>query len=153
VGLSWRDAMTAARGARALRRGAGDLHRPSRSTRRGGWPRWLPVRPWAGALALVGAISGGLAWMGLQNGWAIYAIAINVTAAVFVILDKALARLGMWRIPERTLLALALAGGSPAAWLAMQAVRHKTSKRSFKLAFLLVALAQAAAGYWFITWS
>lgn len=43
------------------------------------------------------------------------------------------------RVPERTLLSLALAGGSVAAWLAMKFFHHKTIKSSFRRNFGIIA--------------
>ncbi len=50
------------------------------------------------------------------------------------------------RVPERALLLLALAGGSPAALLGMRLFHHKTSKESFKVKFWFVILVQASPG-------
>ena len=46
-------------------------------------------------------------------------------------LDKGRAKSGKWRIPERTLLLLALAGGSLGALAGMIMFRHKTRKPKF----------------------
>jgi hypothetical protein len=46
-------------------------------------------------------------------------------------------------LSERTLLLLALLGGSPAAWVARHYFHHKTSKRSFVIRFRLIVLIQA----------
>lgn len=54
-----------------------------------------------------------------------------VTAAVYA-WDKAMAgRPGARRVPERTLIALNLAGGFAGAWLVFLGIRHKTRHRSF----------------------
>ena len=49
--------------------------------------------------------------------------------------DKSAAVSGEWRISERTLLVLGLAGGWPGAIVAQQVLRHKSSKASFRSAF------------------
>lgn len=66
-------------------------------------------------------------------------VCINlVTIAVFA-WDKYTAIKGQWRIPERTLLMLALVGGSPGPIIARQRLRHKTRKQSFRARLLLIA--------------
>lgn len=60
-----------------------------------------------------------------------YLAAINFTTWVAYGLDKGRAKFGKWRIPERTLLLLALAGGSLGALAGMIMFRHKTRKPKF----------------------
>ena len=60
-----------------------------------------------------------------------YLAAINFTTWVVYGLDKGRAKSGKWRIPERTLLLLALAGGSLGAPAGMIMFRHKTRKPKF----------------------
>lgn len=60
-----------------------------------------------------------------------YLAVINFTAWAAYGLDKCRARSGKWRIPERTLLLLALAGGSLGALAGMLMFRHKTRKAKF----------------------
>ena len=64
--------------------------------------------------------------------------------------DKAIAGSGWRRIPEKLLLAIALAGGTIGAFVGMQVFRHKTAKESFRIRFWLVVIVQGAAiaAYW-----
>lgn len=64
--------------------------------------------------------------------------------------DKRAASRNAWRIPERTLHALALVGGTPGGFLASRIFHHKTRKTRFRLQFWLITLLQLAllvAGY------
>lgn len=86
-------------------------------------------------------------------GWLpAYLTAVNGFTFVLYAIDKASARLGLWRTSERTLHAFAFLGGTPAALLAQLVLRHKTSKRSFQWAFWLLTGLQAAlvAGYFWL---
>ena len=47
-------------------------------------------------------------------------------------IDKALAKRGAWRVPERTLFLLALLGGALGGIIGMYFFRHKTRHASFK---------------------
>ena len=47
-------------------------------------------------------------------------------------IDKALAKRGAWRVPERTLFTLALFGGALGGIIGMYFFRHKTRHASFK---------------------
>ena len=75
----------------------------------------------------------------------VWVAALSLAALVLCVVDKARARRGARRVRERTLLALALAGGTPGLLLGMLAVRHKTRKGAFLAPLALVVLAQAAA--------
>lgn len=60
--------------------------------------------------------------------------------------DKQRAVVGQRRIPESSLLGLAMIGGSPGALLARHFFRHKTKKQPFSSRlFLIVALQTMAA--------
>ena len=61
----------------------------------------------------------------------IFLTVINAAAFCAFGMDKRKAIKGKWRIPERTLLLFALAGGSVGALLGMLVFRHKTQKRKF----------------------
>jgi uncharacterized membrane protein YsdA (DUF1294 family) len=82
-----------------------------------------------------------------------YLVGVNVVTFAMYAWDKRAAVRGRRRIPERSLLAIALIGGSPAALVARRVLRHKTSKLSFRVSFALVVVIQLTAFglaiYWF----
>lgn len=57
--------------------------------------------------------------------------------------DKRRAIAGARRIPEASLLQLALLGGTPGAFLARRLFRHKTRKKPFSTRLMLIAAVQA----------
>lgn len=70
--------------------------------------------------------------------WTLAALAaLNVVTLWMYAADKNAARAGRWRIPESNLHLLSLLGGWPAAWLAQQNMRHKTSKAEFRAVYWL----------------
>lgn len=74
---------------------------------------------------------------------ALYLAASVITFAVYA-WDKSAARNGRWRTRESSLHLLALAGGWPGALLAQQLLRHKSSKKSFRLFFWCSVLLNVA---------
>ena len=73
-----------------------------------------------------------------------YILAVNLAAFCVYGIDKYKAVKGWWRIPESTLLGIALIGGSIGAWAAMQLFRHKTKHWQFKILVPLFFVIQAA---------
>jgi len=73
------------------------------------------------------------------------AVALNVATFFAYWLDKRAARARQWRIQEKTLHLLALAGGWPAARLAQQVLRHKTVKPGFQAMYWLTVWVHLAA--------
>ena len=59
--------------------------------------------------------------------------------------DKQKARTGDRRVPESSLLGLALIGGSPGALLARHVFRHKTRKEPFSTQLLVIVALQLGA--------
>jgi uncharacterized membrane protein YsdA (DUF1294 family) len=74
----------------------------------------------------------------------------NLIAFTLFGLDKRQARLGLRRLPERTLLLWALAGGTAGAFLGRHVFRHKTRKQPFSRLLWLIAIAQATG---FAAWA
>lgn len=74
----------------------------------------------------------------------LYLIAINLLTYALYWLDKRAAVRGGWRIPEATLLLAGFAGGTLAAIVAQQRLRHKTKKLKFRLQFWGLTLVQIA---------
>lgn len=71
-----------------------------------------------------------------------YLIAINILTFPVYGLDKLKAKKGKWRIPESTLLLLAIIGGSIGAWLGMKVWHHKTMHKKFKYGIPLIIILQ-----------
>lgn len=63
----------------------------------------------------------------------LYYIAINAVAFFMYGADKLFAKKDMWRIPEKTLLGVAVIGGAFGAFAGMEIFRHKTKHTQFKL--------------------
>ena len=62
-----------------------------------------------------------------------YLVLVNVIAFTVFGADKAKARKQKWRVPEKTLFALALLGGSLGAFLGMHVFHHKTKHWYFRV--------------------
>jgi uncharacterized membrane protein YsdA (DUF1294 family) len=58
--------------------------------------------------------------------------------------DKKLAKSHQWRIQEKTLLTIALIGGSIGVWLGMSHFHHKTKHNTFKIGIPLIFFLQVA---------
>lgn len=68
---------------------------------------------------------------------------INIIGFVLFGFDKFSAKARQRRVPESTLTAIAVAGGSVGCWFGMMLFRHKTRKWRFKLGIPLIILLQA----------
>ena len=80
-----------------------------------------------------------------------YLIAINVVTFFVYGVDKLKAKKSKWRIPEATLLMLAVMGGSIGAWLGMKVWHHKTLHKKFKYGLPLILMAQVALVIWILS--
>lgn len=70
-------------------------------------------------------------WIGIMSVWAFCIMG----------LDKSRAKKKARRIPEKNLWILAIFGGGIGAYLGMLGFRHKTRHTSFRVGFLLLAIA------------
>ena len=83
--------------------------------------------------------------------WTLAALAaLNVVTLWMYATDKNAARSGRWRIPESQLHLLSLLGGWPAAWLAQQSMRHKTSKAEFRAVYWVTIVLHCGALAWVV---
>jgi uncharacterized membrane protein YsdA (DUF1294 family) len=77
--------------------------------------------------------------------WILLFLALNLMVFSVYFLDKQAARHGRWRVSERTLLMLALVGGSIGAVSAQRLLRHKMRKEPFRSILLAILLLHGAA--------
>ena len=70
----------------------------------------------------------------------IYLAVINIIGFLAMGIDKLKAKAKAWRIPEKTLLTIAVLGGAIGVWLGMELFRHKTKHLHFKygVPFILI---------------
>ena len=80
----------------------------------------------------------------------IYLLTINVLAFLAMMADKRKARRDKWRISEKTLFLLALAGGSAGSLLGMKLFHHKTRHRLFTIGMPAILLVQLVLCFLFL---
>lgn len=73
---------------------------------------------------------------------AVYLIIISVVTSAVTLADKLKAKKGSFRVPEKTLFALAILGGSAAEYITMRLIRHKTLHKRFMIGLPLIMLFQ-----------
>lgn len=84
-------------------------------------------------------------------GWLIYyIIAVNIVGVFIMAWDKMKARAGAWRIPEDSLILIALVGGSAGIYVGMKIFRHKTRHFKFSVGVPVIFLIQAGIIIWLI---
>ena len=72
----------------------------------------------------------------------IYVLVINIIGFLAMGIDKAKAKVGAWRIPEKTLLSMAVLGGAIGVWIGMETFRHKTKHWYFKYGMPFIFILQ-----------
>ena len=92
-------------------------------------------------------------WLQRLPSWTAAAfVVVNVLTFFLYAFDKDAAQDGRRRTREDTLHLFSLAGGWPAAWLAQQSLRHKSSKVSFQARHAVAVLLHCAALAGWILW-
>ena len=74
----------------------------------------------------------------------LYIVLINILTFFIYGIDKLKAKKSKWRVPENTLIGMAIIGGSIGAWLGMKIWHHKTLHKKFKYGVPLILVAQTA---------
>lgn len=75
-----------------------------------------------------------------------YLVIMNAIGFLIMLADKKKAIRGAWRIPERTLMAVAILGGSIGCLLGMKLFRHKTKHLKFTIGVPLILALQVVLG-------
>lgn len=77
-------------------------------------------------------------------------VIINIVTFIIYGIDKYKAKKGKWRIPENSLIGLAIIGGSIGAYLGMRVWHHKTMHLKFKYGIPLIIVIQLVIVYMFV---
>lgn len=77
----------------------------------------------------------------MQKTILIWIVVMSIWAFLAMGFDKRQAKKKALRIPEKNLWILAIIGGGIGAYFGMQVFRHKTRHTSFRVGFLMLALA------------
>lgn len=80
----------------------------------------------------------------------IYLLIVNAAGFFSMLLDKLYAKKKLWRIPEATLLTIALLGGSIGSLAGMYMVRHKTNHPKFAVGIPVILIGQMILGFWIL---
>lgn len=75
----------------------------------------------------------------------VYLFTVNAAGLALMLIDKYKARKNLWRIPENTLLGVALIGGSLGCILGMRFARHKTKHLKFSIGLPVIFAVQIMA--------
>ncbi|MBQ4214710.1 MAG: DUF1294 domain-containing protein [Bacteroidales bacterium] len=78
----------------------------------------------------------------------LYLLAINIAAFIAFGIDKYKAKRDKWRVPESTLLTMAVLGGSIGALAGMKIWRHKTLHNKFRIGIPVILALQIIVIIW-----
>ena len=71
-----------------------------------------------------------------------YLLIVNALGFLLMLVDKHKAKKGLWRIPEATLMWVAVIGGSIGSLVGMYTVRHKTKHMKFTVGIPVILALQ-----------
>lgn len=77
----------------------------------------------------------------------VYLLSINLIAFILYGIDKRKAKKNLWRIPEKTLIGIAVIGGSIGAILGMHVFHHKTKHWYFRYGLPVILFLQIVAAW------
>ena len=86
----------------------------------------------------------------MLESFSIIIVIINIVTFIIYGIDKYKAKKGKWRIPENSLIGLAIIGGSIGAYLGMRVWHHKTMHLKFKYGIPLIIVIQLIIVYMFV---
>ena len=87
----------------------------------------------------------------MSNVILIYLLTVNAIGFLLMTVDKYKARKNLWRIPEATLMTVAIIGGSIGSLIGMYTVRHRTKHLKFTVGIPVILVLQIAAVIWILT--
>jgi len=79
-----------------------------------------------------------------------YLLFMNFVSFSAMGLDKAKAKAGAWRVPEKILLGFAIFGAGPGVWLGMDVFRHKTKHWYFRYGVPFIVLLELGIAIYFL---
>ena len=75
----------------------------------------------------------------------VYLLLVNAAGFLLMLVDKIKAKRNLWRIPEKTLMGVAIIGGSIGAIAGMKLFRHKTKHEKFYIGLPVILTLQIVA--------
>lgn len=72
----------------------------------------------------------------------LYLVIINALGFLLMLIDKYKARKNLWRIPEASLITIAIIGGSIGSLIGMRLFRHKTKHPKFAIGIPIILALQ-----------
>ena len=75
----------------------------------------------------------------------VYLLLVNAAGFLLMLVDKIKAKRNLWRIPEATIIGVAVIGGSIGAIAGMNLFRHKTKHAKFYIGLPVILVLQIMA--------